>query len=134
MAKDDNKDPREHWSGKLIDLGAPPAMVQWAQRQETVGEAWAGCERGDWMLWLLSRVRKGERWREMEPCLKACVEIIQRRMDQGVDENYSGDAFSECADKVREMFPRAPRLRSSKPPKLPGPRRNEGNDEEDGEG
>ena len=107
----------DHWSGKLVDLGAPPAMVQWAQKTESIGAAWAGCVRPDWMIWLLSRMRAGkpEGWRKIEPCLKECVAIIQQRIDAGIVEGIKTSALMECADKVREMFPKAPRL---------GPRNN----------
>ena len=41
---------------KLVKLNACSEAVEWAKTQRTHKEAWANCERGDWMLWLLGNL------------------------------------------------------------------------------
>lgn len=40
----------------LVRLGACAEAVTWAGAYEMLPDAWAACERPDWMLWLLARV------------------------------------------------------------------------------
>jgi hypothetical protein len=44
-----------HWSDALVSLGACRASVEWAKTQPDLETAWATCERGDWMLWLVGK-------------------------------------------------------------------------------
>jgi hypothetical protein len=46
-----------HWSTALKKLGACAEAVEWAKGQPNYATAWATCERGDWMLWLLARLK-----------------------------------------------------------------------------
>ena len=48
---------------KLKALGACSEGVEWAESQVDDASAWAACERGDWMLWLLSH-KTGGPWGE----------------------------------------------------------------------
>ena len=41
----------------LKKLGACSEAVEWAATQKSMKDAWANCERGDWMLWLLARTK-----------------------------------------------------------------------------
>jgi len=45
-----------HWTSRLMKLDACNEAVVWAREYPTLEAAWAACERGDWMLWLLARV------------------------------------------------------------------------------
>ena len=47
---------KSHWSDRLTELGACTPAVEWARRQTSLAVAWKKCKRGDWMLWLLSRL------------------------------------------------------------------------------
>ena len=40
---------------KLEKLNACNSGLAWAAQQTDAEAAWAACERGDWMLWLLGR-------------------------------------------------------------------------------
>jgi len=40
---------------QLIDMDACAGAVEWVDTQ-TIEQAWTACERGDWMLWLGSRI------------------------------------------------------------------------------
>ena len=55
-------DRDRHWSTSLATMRACADAVRWAQTQESIEAAWAVCDRGDWMLWLLSRTNVGEPW------------------------------------------------------------------------
>ena len=51
---------REHWSDKFKRLASCPKALVWARTQESYDTAWQSCERGDWMLRLLSRLSNSE--------------------------------------------------------------------------
>ena len=42
---------------QLKKLHACDEALQWASQFETFPEAWAACERGDWMLWIAGMMR-----------------------------------------------------------------------------
>src|SRR5690606_33136567 len=42
-----------HWSAKLEALGACNEAANYARTFDSFSDAWAACERGDWMLWIL---------------------------------------------------------------------------------
>ena len=46
----------KHWTEKLTAVGACHDAVAWARWHDTLEDAWAACDRGDWMLWLAGRV------------------------------------------------------------------------------
>jgi hypothetical protein len=41
---------------KVRAMGACEDAVEWLSKQKSVKQAWADCERGDWMLWLLGKL------------------------------------------------------------------------------
>lgn len=41
---------------RLADLAACADALVWTRTQPDAATAWATCERGDWMLWLLGRL------------------------------------------------------------------------------
>jgi hypothetical protein len=51
MATQTRKDVR-----LLKRLGACEDAVKFLKQHESLAEAWAGCERGDWMLWLIGKL------------------------------------------------------------------------------
>ena len=44
----------------LLRRRACPEAVTWARQYPTIEAAWAACDRGDWMLWWIERVGRGE--------------------------------------------------------------------------
>jgi len=54
----------------LIDLGACRSAIDWLETQPDFATAWAKCERSDWMLWLLERVKGVD---QKQAALIACV-------------------------------------------------------------
>jgi hypothetical protein len=42
-----------HWSDALVTLVARDELVAWARTQPDYETAWATCDRGDWLLWLV---------------------------------------------------------------------------------
>ena len=40
---------------KLKEMDACKPAIKWAENYGTLDEAWAACERGDWMMWLIGR-------------------------------------------------------------------------------
>ena len=63
---------------KLAALNACPDAVEWAKTQPSMKAAWANCERGDWMLWLLAmtKCRRPER-RYRGPLVRAACECAR---------------------------------------------------------
>jgi len=46
-----------HWSDVFIERFEPcDDAVAWMRTQPSAADAWATCERGDWMLWALDRL------------------------------------------------------------------------------
>lgn len=44
------------WIEPIKELEACEEALVWAESYDSLAEAWAKCERGDWMLWLLGRL------------------------------------------------------------------------------
>lgn len=42
-------------SENLQRIGACKPAVEWSKQFNTLDEAWAACDRADWMLWLLMK-------------------------------------------------------------------------------
>ncbi len=45
----------KHWTDALKSMQPCPEAVEWAKGYKSLEEAWAACERGDHMLWLLGK-------------------------------------------------------------------------------
>ena len=64
-----------HWSAKLETLHACSDAIEWARKQPSLAVAWAACERGDWMLWLIGRLDASPPWSdERKPLVRCTVE------------------------------------------------------------
>jgi len=61
-----------HWTDKLRKLNACQEAVEWSQQFETFEEAWAQCERGDRMLWLMGRLSSDPGSDRRQLVLAAC--------------------------------------------------------------
>src|ERR1700749_4441615 len=49
--------------------------LKWASAYTSPDKAWAECERGDWMLWLIGRVDRFEAWsNERKPFVGFCLD------------------------------------------------------------
>ncbi len=48
-----------NWIKTLEGIGACSEALAWGEQFTTPDEAWAACERGDWMLWLLGKLAGG---------------------------------------------------------------------------
>lgn len=48
----------KHWSTKLEALYVCWEAVEWSRQYDSLADAWAKCQRPDWMLWLLERTLK----------------------------------------------------------------------------
>ena len=46
----------KNWIEPIKRMGACEEALEWAEDYETLADALANCERGDWMLWLLGRL------------------------------------------------------------------------------
>jgi len=45
----------------LNELGACEEAMEWLSSQTSIEEAWKNCERGDWLLWLITALKMNER-------------------------------------------------------------------------
>jgi hypothetical protein len=52
----ENQDMDKRIVEKVRAMGACEDAVEWLSKQKSVKQAWADCERGDWMLWLLGKL------------------------------------------------------------------------------
>jgi hypothetical protein len=62
-----------HWTEGLIRIHACHAAVAWCETQPDLATAWAVCERGDWMLWLIGRMTQSAPWSEERKPLALCA-------------------------------------------------------------
>ena len=46
----------QKWVKEIGELGACSDALKWADNYSSLKEAWAVCERGDWMLWLVGKL------------------------------------------------------------------------------
>jgi len=46
----------KNWIKTLKEMGACGNALAWCKGYESLAEAWADCQRGDWMLWLLGKL------------------------------------------------------------------------------
>jgi len=44
------------WIKPLRKMKACEEALEWAENYDSLEEAWANCERGDWMLWILGKL------------------------------------------------------------------------------
>lgn len=75
-----------HWSRALTVLGACSDAMAYAQTKDTYEEAWAACERGDWMLWLagkLSGDSKSEARKRVVLAACACAKLALKHTKPG---------------------------------------------------
>jgi hypothetical protein len=64
---------------QLSRIGACQVAVEWAGEYETLQEAWAACDRGDWMLWLCGKMIGKEGWPTHQAIVLAacdCAELV----------------------------------------------------------
>jgi hypothetical protein len=69
------------WTERLADLHACREARTWANDYASLAEAWAACERGDWMLWLSGRVSgapESEARKLLVLCACACARTALR--------------------------------------------------------
>ena len=60
----------EHWSEALIKLNSCDEALAWAETQPDYETAWATCQRGEWLIWLLRKVAPKDdptrdKWRKL---------------------------------------------------------------------
>src|SRR5208282_1713155 len=64
---------------QLTTIRACEEAVVWAKDYESLREAWAACERGDWMLWLCGRMVGTDGWPDRKQIVLAacdCAELV----------------------------------------------------------
>jgi len=75
-----------HWTDRLVTLGACPEAVTWAKGYATPAAAWKVCQRGDWMLWLAGKLSgepgsDGRKPLVLAAC--ACARLALKHVAQG---------------------------------------------------
>ena len=63
---------RAHWSDSLPAYACGEAR-EWCRTQPSLAAAWARCERGDWMLWLIGDRERSAPWSEERKLLAVCA-------------------------------------------------------------
>ena len=67
--------PVSHWTSALRNLRACREAVAWCETQPDLATAWATCESGDWLLWLVGRTTTSAPWsEERKPLVRCAVE------------------------------------------------------------
>ncbi len=47
----------DHWSDVLKEKYGACSVPDWVRKQKSLKDAWKNCDRTDWMMWLLNKVR-----------------------------------------------------------------------------
>ena len=75
-----------HWSNELAKLNPCADALAWCGSRASLDEAWAECDRGDWMLWYAGRLSgppKSASRRRLVLCACECarlsLELFERR-------------------------------------------------------
>lgn len=53
---------------RLREMGAWPKLMEWTETQSSIQEVWRSCPRGDWLLWLLEKLRYDENQLRLIAC------------------------------------------------------------------
>ena len=84
-----------HWSARLVALGACADAVAWARSQPSYAEAWARCERAEWMLWLAGRLAGPPGDASRRPLVLAACDCAETTVARITDDHDMGHAL--CA-------------------------------------
>lgn len=84
-----------NFKDKLIELNACKSAITWVG-DKTLTEAWEKCERGDWMLWLYSKLYP-ENIRELTLAKGHCSNTVRHLMkdERSIKAVDSAIAFGE---------------------------------------
>ena len=82
----------------LIRLDACPPAVTWASRRRNPQKAWAECQDGSWMLWLIGRCTTSAPWSDERKPLAAASVACARLALPIYETRYPGD------DRVRRCL------------------------------
>src|SRR5580704_11363598 len=66
---------------RLEKMGACSNSVKWASNYTSNEQAWADCERGDWMLWIAGRLSKDRKQVVLAAC--ACARLSLKYASKG---------------------------------------------------
>jgi len=86
----------------LVKLGACSEAVKWTNGKE-LAEAWANCERADWMLWLVGHMAGQEGW----PTLQQIVLVACRFAEDALpifEKKYPDDERPRQAIEVTRLW------------------------------
>jgi hypothetical protein len=75
---------------KLYILRACQRAREWAGEYETLPEAWAACDRGDWMLWLCGKMIGKEGWPTHQAIVLAACDCAELALPL-YEERYPAD-------------------------------------------
>ena len=64
-------------SDKIKHLGPCKNAVKWLNGQQTADQAWADCQRSDWMLWLLGKLSGPSKSDSHKRLVLCCCEIAR---------------------------------------------------------
>jgi hypothetical protein len=83
-----------HWSD-LLPPDACTSAVEWARSQPDYATAWAACQRGDWLLWLVGRMAAGEPFSaRRKPIVRAAARCAALALPYVQDEYVEGVCLS----------------------------------------
>jgi hypothetical protein len=76
---------------QLSRIGACQVAVEWAGEYKTLQEAWAACDRGDWMLWLCGKMVGKEGWPTHQAIVLAACDCAELALPF-CEKRYPDDA------------------------------------------
>jgi hypothetical protein len=79
----------------LRKLGCCEEALEWAEQQPSRKAAWTACERGDWMLWLLSRLSGPPNSKSQKRFVACCCDVAELALP------YAGKNEALCLKTLR---------------------------------
>jgi hypothetical protein len=74
------------WLDSIGACDGPGEAVEWAEKYETLSEAWSDCSRADWLLWLAGKMADEPGWPTRQEVVLAacdCIEIALKYIPDG---------------------------------------------------
>ncbi len=82
------------WLDPIKELGACQEALDWADKYDSLEEAWAACECYDWMRWLFHRLLRLNEWWD-----------VYNTISEGA---WLSASSKKRADIIRKHYPKPP--------------------------
>jgi len=87
----------------LKKLHACSDAIEWASNYDSLQAAWAACERADWMLWLLAKMRDTPGWPPRHAVVRLACQCARTVLAHVLDGEERPRAAIEAAERWADI-------------------------------